>query len=268
MSADADTVDARLSPDEAAAFLKVTRMTLARWRREGTGPHYVMRTTHRVLYPRTSLETWARLHPPRDQARTQADRPESCGCAPDLLPHRWDAFSYCAAHHCLFRRGRLGGSDPRWLSVAFEVPTHRSGHCKLKTSTGKSTVATLIVWRCVHGPASIPPSHVLDVRDGDPLNARPENLRCATRSQDNWNRAINRTNTFPKGVTQTRGGRFQAQVTKHRKRYRRLFDTLEEAEAYVRFLRETLHGDFHRHGSPGTRWDRGPHKAPQAGLGC
>lgn len=52
-----------LTPDDAAAELKVCRRTLDRWRQLGEGPP-ITKLGRRVLYRRKSLEAWlsAREH--------------------------------------------------------------------------------------------------------------------------------------------------------------------------------------------------------------
>lgn len=50
-------LEARLSPDDAAAFLRVKRGTLNAWRRNGRGPRYVMVGT-KITYLRADLESW------------------------------------------------------------------------------------------------------------------------------------------------------------------------------------------------------------------
>ncbi len=46
-----------LTPKEAAAFLKVSIHTLAKWRQHKTGPEYT-RTGNRIKYTKKALETY------------------------------------------------------------------------------------------------------------------------------------------------------------------------------------------------------------------
>lgn len=46
-----------LTPEEASAFLRCSKRTLARWRSEGVGPRYHRRGA-RILYSAAALLTW------------------------------------------------------------------------------------------------------------------------------------------------------------------------------------------------------------------
>ena len=56
-----------LTQDEAAAELKICERTLDRWRRLGEGPP-VTKLGRRVLYRRSSLQTWLRTREHRGTA--------------------------------------------------------------------------------------------------------------------------------------------------------------------------------------------------------
>jgi len=47
-----------LTPKESAAFLRLSEVTLARWRIEGTGPAY-RKFGRRVVYAKADLLAWA-----------------------------------------------------------------------------------------------------------------------------------------------------------------------------------------------------------------
>ncbi len=55
-----------LTPKEAAAFLKVSIHTLAKWRQLKTGPAYT-RTGNRIKYSRKALETYLKKNVVEDQ---------------------------------------------------------------------------------------------------------------------------------------------------------------------------------------------------------
>lgn len=90
----------------------------------------------------------------------------------------------------------------------------------------------------------------VDHINGDTRDNRIENLRAATRSDNNRNRKTNRNNqSGVKGVHwDAPRKKWKAQITINGKqRYLGLFDTLETAAAEVRKLREEHHGEFARH---------------------
>ena len=92
------------------------------------------------------------------------------------------------------------------------------------------------------------PSTKIDHRDGDPLNNRWANLRCATDAENSQNRKVMRDNALGiKGVRRHRYGRFAAQITVGKKQlYLGLFDTAEEAHAAYCKASAEFHGEFGR----------------------
>jgi Helix-turn-helix domain len=60
-----------LTPKESAAFLRLSDVTLARWRIEGIGPPY-RKFGRRVLYARADLVLWA-------DGQTQQNTSQYCG---------------------------------------------------------------------------------------------------------------------------------------------------------------------------------------------
>ena len=62
-----------LTPDEAAAELKVCARTLDRWRRLGEGPP-ITRLGRRIIYRRSSLQEWLRSRERGDRSRPQERR--------------------------------------------------------------------------------------------------------------------------------------------------------------------------------------------------
>jgi hypothetical protein len=88
----------------------------------------------------------------------------------------------------------------------------------------------------------------VDHINGNSLDNRIENLRAATASENQGNTAVRKDNTSGyKGVSRHRDGKFQAAITKNKKRYYLgLYNTPEEAyEAYCEAALE-LQGDFAR----------------------
>jgi len=95
------------------------------------------------------------------------------------------------------------------------------------------------------------PVDCLDHIDGDPLNNRIENLRAATKIENNCNRKLRSNNTSGiKGVSwNKRQSCWQGYVYyKGKAHFAGLFKDKEECAKAVRELREKLHGDFTNHG--------------------
>jgi len=95
------------------------------------------------------------------------------------------------------------------------------------------------------------PVDCLDHIDGDPLNNRIENLRAATRQQNQCNQKLPRNNTSgTKGVNWNKErSRWQGKVRyKGKAHHTNYFKDKEECAKAVKELREKLHGDFANHG--------------------
>ena len=88
----------------------------------------------------------------------------------------------------------------------------------------------------------------VDHRDGNPGNNRAENLRPATRLQNQHNRRVNaRSKTGVKNVTPHQG-KWQVRFSVARKTHHfGCYNTLEEAAAVAAKIRFDLHGEFARH---------------------
>ena len=88
----------------------------------------------------------------------------------------------------------------------------------------------------------------IDHIDGNPSNNRTENLRPATRLQNQFNRRPNtRSKTGIKNVT-SHQGKWQVRFSVDRKtRHYGCYETIEEATAVAAKVRAELHGDFARH---------------------
>jgi hypothetical protein len=88
----------------------------------------------------------------------------------------------------------------------------------------------------------------IDHIDGDPQNNRIENLRPATRLQNQHNRRINtRTKSGHKNITQHQGKWCVRFSIARKTRHFGCFDTLEEACCTAARVRADLHKEFARH---------------------
>ena len=91
------------------------------------------------------------------------------------------------------------------------------------------------------------PSPCCDHIDGDKTNNRADNLRECSASENQRNRGLSRNSTTGvKGVRRLSGG-YLAKVVINRCGHNKWFRQLEDAAAYVKRLREQLHGEFARH---------------------
>jgi hypothetical protein len=105
-----------------------------------------------------------------------------------------------------------------------------------------------LVW--IYHNGDIPDGMLVDHVDGNKVNNRIENLRLATKSQNNHNSKIHSNNTSGiKGIFRDKSrNKWRAQLAINGKiKSVGSFDTIEEAEAAVIAARNNLHGDFARH---------------------
>ena len=91
------------------------------------------------------------------------------------------------------------------------------------------------------------PTPCCDHIDGNRLNNRADNLRECSLSENQHNRGVpGNSTTGVKGVRRLSGG-YLATVVMSRRAHTKWFRRLEDAAAYVKQLREQLHGEFARH---------------------
>lgn len=109
---------------------------------------------------------------------------------------------------------------------------------------GMKFEAHRVVFAVHHGRWPYP---CCDHIDGNPLNNRADNLRECSAFANTHNARIRSDNTTGvKGVTRRAGG-YLAYVASNGVRHSKSFRQLEDAAAWVKQMREQLHGEFARH---------------------
>lgn len=101
-----------------------------------------------------------------------------------------------------------------------------------------------IIWELFNGP--IPEGMLIDHIDGNKANNKIENLRLATRQQNNANSYGNKNAKIPyKGITLNPGGRYRARIY-HKGIHYSLgtFNTIEDAKAAYDNKAIELNGEF------------------------
>lgn len=127
----------------------------------------------------------------------------------------------------------------------------RDGYIRVRID-GREYRAHRIIWEMHNGP--IPEGMLIDHIDGDTKNNKLDNLRLATRQQNNANRTKTTLNCtvgagLPKGVIKTSSGKFRARISYYGENYSLgTYDTAEQAsEAYCEAA-GILNGEFaHTH---------------------
>lgn len=123
----------------------------------------------------------------------------------------------------------------------------RDGYIRVRIN-GIEYRAHRIIWEMHNGP--IPVGMLIDHIDGNVSNNKIENLRLATRQQNNANRSkmLNSCKTghnLPKGVVLTASGKFRARIGyKGETHSLGIYSTIEEAETAYNEAAEILNGQY------------------------
>ena len=119
---------------------------------------------------------------------------------------------------------------------------NEEGYIRLRYK-GKELRAHRVIWIMFNG--DIPEGMLIDHIDGIKANNKIENLRLATRTQNNANKKCNFEHGLPKGVTKTTSGKFRARLyTKGINHCLGTFDTPEQAEEAYNTKAKEIHGEF------------------------
>jgi len=143
------------------------------------------------------------------------------------------------------RTNSIAGWNERCAGKETFTRTDRKGY-KVGTLLNRHAKAHHVIWALTHGEW---PKYIVDHIDGDKSNNRPDNLRAASPSQNNFNSKSYRNNKAGlKGVSWHKSrNKWIAQIAANGKsRLLGYFDTKEEAhQAYCSAATE-LHGEFAR----------------------
>jgi hypothetical protein len=138
-----------------------------------------------------------------------------------------------------------------WKTANHKTDTHTavgsisSNGRKIVWVLKKSMLVHRIIFLYHHG--YLP--EFIDHIDGNPINNKVENLRPATRTENNRNAKIRKDNTTGvKGVYPQQGGFVAHTRINGKLRYLGWFKTVEEAAIVVKQARELHHKEFARHG--------------------
>jgi hypothetical protein len=146
-------------------------------------------------------------------------------------------------HGTLYWKEKTSNKSPVKVGDACGRPT-KSGH--IQTTVHRKLYGNhRIIFLMHHG--YIPKE--VDHADGNPLNNRIENLRPATRAENQYNRKINKNNTSGvKGVAWHKyKKKWVAKTNVNGKRhYLGYFDTIEDAAKLLKQFRQDNHGNFAR----------------------
>jgi hypothetical protein len=139
----------------------------------------------------------------------------------------------------LFRRAQVVKGS-RWMVGEVAGYESRNGYVVIQID-GKNYAAHRLAWLYVHG--AWPPCDI-DHRNGVRSDNRIDNLRLATRSQNNQNQRAAKSNNHLGllGVSTTKEGRFKARIQVEGTQVRLgIFDTPEEAHAAYLAAKARMH---------------------------
>lgn len=148
----------------------------------------------------------------------------------------------------LFWRNSAIRSSTGRAAGGLSTPNKRTGRQVIEVRwLGKVFQAHRLIWELHNGP--IPTPYEIDHIDGNSLNNRIDNLRLATRQENQRNVGLTSSNTTGfKGVSMfSKSGKFRSDIRIGNKtKYLGQFETPEEAhKAYVSAAKK-LHGEFYR----------------------
>lgn len=123
-----------------------------------------------------------------------------------------------------------------------------NGHGRkiVSIGAGVQVIAARLIWKLVTGDE---PEDLIDHKDLDKANDRWDNLRPATKAQNEYNTPVRRNNTagFKNVCWAPREQKYRAYITAARKQFHLgYFDTPEEANNAVKHATPKYHGVFGR----------------------
>ncbi|QJD54968.1 putative DNA endonuclease [Pseudomonas phage MR16] len=144
----------------------------------------------------------------------------------------WSVLFEDLGWHLRWRRtGRLAGLSP-----------NSEGYRQVEVA-GRKYKVHRVLWEMRN--SVIPVGYEVDHRDGNKLNNLPDNLRLATRNQNQHNHRVRRDNTSGStGVSKHRDVWKVRVMVDGQSHYGGVFSTQESAEAAANQLRRQLHGEF------------------------
>jgi len=180
------------------------------------------------------------VSPTKNTKINQYVRPRALQCAKAQLYHikrMREVFSYSPDEGVLYvkRTGKLAGFK------------NDGGYWRVRLN-GADWPAHRIIWEWCHG-VCLTADDEIDHIDGDRMNNRIENLRKATRAQNQWNAKVRKDNTSGfKGVSwHKRQKAWAANISINGKvKFLGAFNTPEEAHAVYTARAKELRGEFAR----------------------
>jgi len=125
-----------------------------------------------------------------------------------------------------------------------KVHKHHSGYYMVEHPDGRRQYLHRYIWEQAYGP--IPAGHFVDHIDRDTTNNSLDNLRLVTPAQSARN--IRGRSRLGKGISwKASRQRYRVQVRRGDITVDRLFRRLEDAQAFAREVRDSLHGEYACH---------------------